>query len=507
MSSVLEHISGGGMAIPEVATSYLNGTSQPIDPAADQIAVHFPGTAEAVCQLQQDDPNSVEHAITTARAAFNSGHWSLMAVPEKQAIFRRAAGLIRERAAELALLECVCAGLPYAHLMSRQIPRAADNFECFADYIGVIAGESFDQLPGYQTTVTRHPAGVAALFVPRNAPLALASMHIASSVAFGNTCVLKPSELTPLSILRLASLLEEAGLPPGTVNVVNGRGEVTGAALAASANIDRIAFTGRGSTAQTVMAAAAKNLTGVNLQLGSKSANIIFDDADLDRAVDGALVNAFSNSGQICVAGSRILVQRSVAERFIRQFIERTNALKVGDPFGADTEIGPVSDRAHCERILAAIARAQAEGAALLCGGEGMDIAGGYFIAPTVLQVESNALALCQEEIFGPVASIQIFDEDDEAIAIANDSRFGLVGYGWTGSIGRAQLLQRRLDAGSLWINTTVARDLRAPFGGFKQSGIGRDGPRHAAQFFTEEKSTIVAIGDTPIRKMGLLEH
>jgi len=196
-----------------------------------------------------------------------------------------------------------------------------------------------------------------------------------------------------------------------------------------------------------------------------------------------------------------------VAERFIRQFIERTNALKVGDPFDADTEIGPVSDRAHCERIVAAITRAQAEGAALLCGGEGMDIAGGYFIAPTVLQVESNALALCQEEIFGPVASVQIFDEDDEAIAIANDSRFGLVGYGWTGSIGRAQLLQRRLDAGSLWINTTVARDLRAPFGGFKQSGIGRDGPRHAAQFFTEEKSTIVAIGDTPIRKMGLLEH
>ena len=293
-------------------------------------------------------------------------------------------------------------------------------------------------------------------------------------------------------------------MPPGTINVVNGSGAVTGAALAGSATVDRIAFTGGGSTARQVMASAATNLTPVHFELGGKSANIVFDDADFERTVDGSLVNIFSNSGQICIAGSRIFVQRGIADRFIEAFVRRTQSLTVGDPLDPATEVGPMAFRAHQQRVLDHIARARSEGATLLCGGEARtDLGDGYFVAPTVFQVNSNQLSLCQEEVFGPVVSIQVFDEDDQAWSLANESRFGLVGYCWTGSLARAQAFQHRVAAGTLWINTPLARDLRAPFGGFKESGIGRDGPRQAADFFTEEKATITAVGTPPIRKLG----
>ena len=248
------------------------------------------------------------------------------------------------------------------------------------------------------------------------------------------------------------------------------------------------------------MTAAAAHLTPVHFELGGKSANIVFDDADMERAVDGSLVNIFSNSGQICIAGSRILVQRQIAERFTEAFVARTEALIVGNPLETETEVGPMAFKAHCQRVLDHIERAKLEGATLLFGGEARtDLGDGYFVAPTVFQVDSNQLSLCQEEVFGPVVSIQVFDDDDEALSIANDSRFGLVGYCWTSSLARAQAFQQQVDAGTLWINTPLARDLRAPFGGFKESGIGRDGPRQAADFFTEEKATIAAEAMSPV--------
>ena len=507
MITIDQAIAEKRLVLPEVVTGYIDAESLPIDPHANQLAVHFPGTGEPLTLLQEDDAKTVARAVACARNSFQQGDWSRSSTAARQGVFRRGAKLIREHAEELALLECLCAGLPASHLASRQVPRAADNLDFFADYIAVMAGETFEQMPGYQTTVTRQPAGVAALFAPWNAPLALASMQIASSLAFGNTCVLKPSEHTPLSILRMVSLLEEAGLPPGTINVINGTGMKTGAALAGSADIDRIAFTGGGASARQVMAAAAYHLTPVHFELGGKSANIVFDDAHFERAVDGSLVNIFSNSGQICIAGSRILVQRGISERFIEAFVARTRSLKVGNPLDPTVEVGPMAFKAHWEKVLDHIARAKSDGATLLCGGEALtDCGNGYFITPTVFQVDSNQLSLCQEEVFGPVVSIQIFDEDEEAFALANDSRFGLVGYCWTNDLTRAQLFQQRIEAGTLWINTPLARDLRAPFGGFKESGIGRDGPRQAAEFFTEEKATITAYGDTPIRKLGSLE-
>ena len=504
MTTPQQAIADLDLTLPEVITGHVNGVAVPVKKSAIQHAVHFPGTGEQIALLQEDDPEAVEAAIECARSQFQGGAWSQASTATRQSVFRRAATLIREHAEVLGLLESLCAGLPSSHLAARQVPRAADNLDFFADYIGVMAGETFEQLPGYQTSVTRQPAGVAALFAPWNAPLALASMQIASSLAFGNTCVLKPSEFTPLSILKLVALMEEAGLPPGTINVVNGSGAVTGAALAGSKDIDRIAFTGGGHTARQVMAAAAAHLTPVHFELGGKSANIVFDDADMERAVDGSLVNIFSNSGQICIAGSRILVQRGIAERFMKDFVARTEALIVGNPLAAQTEVGPMAFKAHWHRVLDHIERAKSEGATLLCGGEARtDLGDGYFVAPTVFQVDSNQLSLCQEEVFGPVVSIQIFDDDDDALSIANDSRYGLVGYCWTSSLARAQAFQQRVNAGTLWINTPLARDLRAPFGGFKESGIGRDGPRQAAEFFTEEKATITALGNTPIRKLG----
>ena len=364
MSTIDQAVAAAGTALPDVITGHIGGESVPVDTSAKHLGVYFPGTGEQIASLQEDDARAVATAVSTARESFKGGAWSRASTATRQTVFRTAAQLIRDHAEELAVLECVCAGLPSSHLASRQVPRAADNLDFFADYIGVMAGETFEQLPGYQTVVTRQPAGVAALFAPWNAPLALASMQIASSLAFGNTAVLKPSEFTPLSVLRMVALIEEAGLPPGTLNVVNGSGAVTGAALAGSADIDRIAFTGGGQTARQVMAAAAANLTPVHFELGGKSANIIFDDADFDRALDGSLVNIFSNSGQICIAGSRILVQRGIAEAFIEAFVARTRALRVGDPLDPRTEVGPMAFEAHYRRVLEHIERANSRGRA-----------------------------------------------------------------------------------------------------------------------------------------------
>lgn len=442
--------------------------------------------------------------MAAARASFTGAAWRQMPVRERQQVLRRCAAALREEAGLLARLESLAAGLPVAHLAARQIPRAAENFDFFADTIGQMAGETFEQEAGYLTLVTREPAGVAALLSPWNAPLALSSMQIASCIAFGNSCVVKPSEHTPLAIGRMVELLEDAGLPAGVVNVVNGTGPITGAALVAHPGIDRIAFTGGADTARHIMRAAAGNLTPVHFELGGKSANIVFADADLAQAVDGSLVNAFSNNGQICIAGSRILVQRSVAAAFIEEFVRRTRQLRVGDPLEPATEVGPLAFEAHLERVLAYARLAAEEGAQVLCGGRrhpGFDQ--GYYMEPTVVQVDSNDLRICQEEVFGPFVSIQVFDEEAEALSIANDSRFGLVAYAWTADLARSLRLQEGIEAGTLWINTPLLRDLRAPFGGFKQSGIGRDGPRQSAEFFTEEKATIVPRRPVTIKKLG----
>lgn len=501
LQQILQH---SKVFVPDQVGSLIEGAPSAVLSDAERLPVRYPATAEVVCHVVEDNRDMVDAAVQSARRAFDSGPWPRMSTPKRQAILRESARLVRKHQPELAILETLCAGLPHSHLTGRQIPRAAENFEFFADYLSNMAGETFEQESDYLTLVTREPAGVAALVAPWNAPLALASMQIASCIAFGNTCVTKPSEYTPLAVRCMVELLHEAGLPPGVVNLINGRGALTGKALVSHAGIDRIAFTGGTATAKRIMADAAKNLTPVHMELGGKSANIVFADANLERAVDGSLVNVFSNNGQMCIAGSRILVQRPIADEFIDQFVRRAGQVRVGDPMDPVTEMGPLAFEAHMNKVLNYYKLARQEGAEILVGGERIErLAPGYFVQPTVARVATNDLRICQEEVFGPFASIQVFDETDEAIEIANQSDYGLVGYAWTENLNRALRLQQSIRAGTIWINTPLLRDLRAPFGGFKQSGIGRDGPRQCAEFFTEEKSTIVPRVLRPIKKLG----
>lgn len=507
MIQAVERNAAGVFRVPELVCSHIAGRTVPAQDNSRRLPVIYPATGEVVSELQQAEAEEVDAAVSAARDSFRAGVWRAMPVAERQRILRRIQGLVRDHAAELAFLECLAAGLPMAHLQRRQVPRAAGNFGFFADTIGQMAGESFEQEQGYLTVVTRQAAGVAALLAPWNAPLALASMQLASCLAFGNSCVLKPAEQTPLAIGRLVLLMEEAGLPPGVVNVVNGAGPVTGAELVAHPGIDRIAFTGGGVTAKHIMRAAAENLTPVHMELGGKSANIVFEDAELERAIDGSLLNIFSNNGQICIAGSRILVQRGIAEAFIDAFVRRARNIRVGDPMDPASEMGPLAFQSHYQAVLDHISRALADGAELLAGGHAIDaLAPGYFLAPTVLRTASNDLPICQQEVFGPVVTIQEFDSEEEAFALANDSSFGLVSYVWTESLQRSLKAQQQIDAGTVWVNTPMMRDLRAPFGGFKQSGIGRDGPRQSAEFFTEEKATIVGRENSAVLRMGMAD-
>ena len=497
-------VESAGLQIPEKVSGWVAGEQLSENGSEEHLPVYYPATAEQLTELAENAADQVSAAVQVARAVFDQGAWPCMPVSERQSILRAASRAIMDHMDELALLETLCAGLPVSHLTGRQIPRAAENFSFFADFIGTQAGETFEQEADYLTLVTREPAGVAALVAPWNAPLALASMQIASCIAFGNTCVVKPSEYTPLAVRRMVQLLEESGVPPGVVNLVNGRGSVTGRALVSHPGVDRIAFTGGTATARSIMADAAANLTPVHMELGGKSANMVFADADLERAIDGSLVNVYSNNGQMCIAGSRILVQRAVADEFVHRFAERSRKIRIGDPMKTETEIGPLAFEAHMNKVLDYVQLARDEGAEILAGGGRIDsLAPGYFVQATVALVSDNRWRICQEEVFGPFATIQVFDEPEEAIALANDSDYGLVGYAWTENLALALKLQQSVRAGTLWINTPLVRDLRAPFGGYKQSGIGRDGPRQCAEFYTEEKATIVPRRLRPIKKLG----
>jgi acyl-CoA reductase-like NAD-dependent aldehyde dehydrogenase len=453
--------------------------------------------------LREADASEVDAAVQAARRAFDEGPWPRMDINARKDILYAIRDHLRRHAEELAWLECKNVGLPMRSVQVH-VQRMARNFEFFAEVASTAHGETYTQTAGYLTYVTREPKGVAACIAPWNAPLALASMRIATCIPWGNTCVLKPSEHTPLSMRRMVEILHEAGLPPGVVNLVNGRGSVTGEALVSHPGIDMVGFTGGTATGRSIAATAGRNLKPVALELGGKSANIVFDTADVARALDGALAGIYGNNGQQCLAGSRILLQRGIADAFIERFVARSRRIRLGDPLHPDTEIGPLAFRDHMERVLSFVDVARADGATLLTGGRRADTPSrGWFVEPTAVLAPDNRARVCQEEIFGPFATFLVFDTLEEAIRLANDSKFGLVNYVWSEDLATVMRCSREIRAGTVWANTPMMRELRAPFGGYKDSGIGRDGPGSSLDFFTELKATIIPIDPVKMHRFG----
>ena len=466
-----------------------------------ELPVYYPASGDQISVLYEDGPDTVDQAVRTARRAFET--WRDTSVPKRIELLEACRQTILDNADELARLECAATGLLLHELKSRHLTRAAYNFRFFADYISQSAGQRYDQTPGYMTTVSRTPVGVAALIAPWNAPVALATMKIAAALAFGNTCVLKPSEQTPLALAKLVDLLCEI-LPEGVLNLVNGRGNITGAALVAHDDVDLVSFTGGTETGRLIMAEAGKNLVPCTMELGGKSANIIFSSADFERALDGALLGIFSNNGQQCLAGSRILVERPIFDDFVGRFVERASNIAVGDPTSEATEIGPLASAAHRERVLGFVETAAADGGQLLTGGQRReDLGPGYFIAPTAVRATSNKDRVAQGEIFGPFATFLPFDSADEAAAIANDTRYGLVSYIWSDHLPTVMHMTEAMRSGVVWVNTPMMRELRAPFGGFKASGVGREGGAACEAFYTEERTVSIPKAPPPLRKIG----
>jgi len=491
-------------SVNEHCTSFIGGKSVSPSGSGEDITVISPITEKQISVLREASAEEVDSAVRTARDAFENGPWRHMSVDERKKIMLQIKEVLLAHADELAYIESLNAGLTLNYVKNMHVQRTGWNFEFFAEVASQAAGEAYTQTKPYLSIVTREPVGVGALIGPWNAPLALCSMKIASCIAFGNTCVLKPSEFTPLSLRRVVELIHETDIPKGVVNLVNGRGHITGDSLVSHPEVDVVSFTGGTTTGAMIAARAGEGLKPVGLELGGKSANIITASADLDRALDGAILGIYSNNGQQCLAGSRILVERSIADEFIEKFVARSQKIKVGDPMASDTEIGPVCYRAHMDRVLGFVDIAKDEGGELLTGGQRDSRHDtGLYLEPTAVMAKSNDAQVCQDEIFGPFATFLTYDDLDEALAVANASEFGLVGYIWSDHLPTVMKASQEMRAGTIWVNTPMTRELRAPFGGYKKSGIGRDSAKDCLQFFTEEKTTTIPVDTFPLAKWG----
>lgn len=468
------------------------------------ITIVNPATETPLYAVHENNASEVDMAVAAARSVADDTTWPSLSHDQRRKIIRRIHDVLEKHQTELAVLQALEIGIPVSSLQSMHLPRTLDNFLFFSEVAGTHAGESFTQTGSYLSIVTHEPVGVVALLTPWNAPLVLSSMKLAAALNFGNAVVLKPSEHCPYSMRRFVEILYEADLPPGLINLVNGRGAITGEALVRHPGIDAIGFVGGTETGKAIMSSAAQGLKKVGMELGGKSANIVTSSANLAEAIDGSLLAICSGNGSQCLAGSRILVQRDVADQFIETFVHRMQQVRVGDPFDSATEVGPMAFQAHFSKVLSYAQIARQEGGQVLAGGQrasGFDT--GYFLEPTAVKVDDNTNRVCQEEIFGPFASVQVFDHIDEAVAIANQSDYGLVSYLWCNNLPEVMQLTRRIQAGTVWVNTPLARDLRAPFGGYKQSGVGRDGLRASVELVTEEKTTMIPTGPLNLPKLG----
>ncbi|HEX9096654.1 MAG TPA: aldehyde dehydrogenase family protein [Candidatus Dormibacteraeota bacterium] len=454
-----------------------------------------PATSEVLAKAAVASPADVDAAVKAARAAFDGGAWSDTAASARAKVLYKIAELIRADVDRLATLEARNAGKPIRDARD-EVLGAAQCFEYYAGAATRIFGETIPvTAPGLDFTL-REPVGVVALIVPWNFPLTIASWKVAPALAAGNAAILKPASYTPLTALELGRIALEAGLPEGVLNVITGPGATTGNALAGHAGVDKIAFTGETLTGVSILQQAAPNITRVSLELGGKSPNIIFQDADLDKAVPAAVSSVFGNAGQDCCARSRAFVHRSIAEEFDQRVALGSRQLTVGDPLDAATEVGPLISMKQRERVQAYVEVGEREGARLLSGGSapGGALARGCYLEPTVFDRADNRMRIAQEEIFGPVLTIIPFDDENEVLRLVNDTPYGLSGSIWTRDIGRALRVARGVKTGVLSINSSRSVHQEAPFGGYKRSGIGRELGMHALQLYTEVKNVFVSL-------------
>ena len=461
-----------------------------------------PATGEPLVRVPDLSPQIVSDAAAAARAAFDGGPWRELRPADREACLHSVADLLEENADDVARLDAEESGIPLSMTRGGHVPRAVAYLRHFAAEAVRINGESYNCDDAYQHFTAREPIGVVAILTPWNATLSVATINMAAALACGNTCVIKPSELAPRTAMALARILDAAEVPPGVVNVIAG-GPTAGRALVSNPDVDVISFTGGTGTAREIMRDASARLKRLGFELGGKSPSIVFADATFDDAVDASLLSVFSSNGEVCTAASRILVQRPLYERFVEVFALRTAAIRVGDPLSPQTEVGPLISADHRERVRSMITAAVAEGATLVTGGDVPAESRGYYLRPAVLANVTQSMRISHEEVFGPVAAILPFDDEEEAVAMANDSDYGLAAYIWTNDVERALRVGRAVHAGSVAINSPLIRDLRAPFGGYKQSGIGRVGGRASIELFTEVKTTSLPVRPYRFPRLG----
>ena len=452
-----------------------------------------PATEEVLAVVAEADSADVDVAVEAARRAFDDGPWPRMRARDRGRLLYKLAELIDRERAELAVLESLDNGKPIAETRAVDVPSAIEVFAYYAGWADKIGGETIPQSESFFTYTLREPHGVCGQIIPWNFPLLMAAWKLAPALCCGNTCVLKPAEQTPLTALRLAGLVREAGFPDGVVNVLPGFGPTAGAAIVRHPAVDKIAFTGSTEVGRIIQREAAGTLKSVSLELGGKSPNIVFADADLDAAVEGALRGIFFNQGEVCCAGSRLLVEEPAHDRFVDALARRASDLRVGDPLDDRTEMGAQVSGEQFEKILAYIDAGKSSGARLVTGGQRARPKG-YFVQPTVFDDVRNDMRIAREEIFGPVVATMSFRGLDEAVRVGNDTNYGLAAAVWTKDIKKAHRAVRALRAGTVWVNTYNAFDAAVPFGGYKESGVGRELGRHALDLYTQTKSVWIAL-------------
>ncbi len=472
----------------------INGEA--VDAASGRTYTTFnPATEEPICAVAEAGPEDVDRAVRAARAAFESGPWPKLRPAERQKILFRLGDLILEHGDELARLETLDNGKPIFESRQIDVPMTANCFHYFAGWATKLAGETLPVSPAFFTYTLREPLGVVGAIVPWNFPMIMVGWKAAPALAAGNTVVLKPAEITPLTAIRIGELALEAGLPPGVLNVLPGKGAVAGEAIVRHPGVDKISFTGSTEVGKHIMKTAADTMKKLTLELGGKSPNIVFADADLEQAVKGATTGIFYGKGEVCAAGSRLLVESRVRDELVGRLVERAKKLQPADPMDPKTRLGALVSEAQMSKVLHAVDAGVREGAKLVAGGQRQPVDGrGYFVQATVLDQVENRMHVAQEEIFGPVLAVIGFDDVEDAVRKANDVLYGLAAGVWTRDVKKAHAVARRLQAGTVWVNAYNFYDAAMPFGGYKASGFGRDLGPECLRDYTQVKSVWVSI-------------